>query len=76
MNNDNTRVIMWDVLSADFDTDFSPQQCLNNVLTNSTNGSIVVFHDSEKAFSNLRYSLPKAMKQFAEEGYKFKKIEF
>jgi len=75
MNNESTRVIMWDVLSADFDTDFSPQQCLDNVLRNCTNGSIVVFHDSEKAFPNLHYCLPEAMKQLAGEGYNFKKIE-
>ena len=75
MKNESTRVIMWDVLSADFDTDFSPQQCLDNVLRNCTNGSIVVFHDSEKAFPNLHYCLPEAMKQLAGEGYNFKKIE-
>ena len=69
------RVIMWDVLSADFDTDFSPQQCLDNVLRNCSNGSIVVFHDSEKAFPNLRYSLPESIKYLAEKGYNFKKIE-
>jgi peptidoglycan-N-acetylglucosamine deacetylase len=76
MNNEQTKIIMWDVLSADFDTEFSPQQCLNNVLKNSGNGSIVVFHDSEKAFRNLEYSFPRALKQFADEGYEFKKIEF
>jgi peptidoglycan/xylan/chitin deacetylase (PgdA/CDA1 family) len=76
MNNEQTKIIMWDVLSADFDTEFSPQQCLNNVLKNSGNGSIVVFHDSEKAFRNLEYSFPRALKQFADEGYDFKKIEF
>ena len=75
MNNENTRVIMWDVLSLDFDTSFSPQQCLRNVMKNSANGSIVVFHDSEKAFTNLRYSFPEAIKQLAEQGYQFKKLE-
>jgi peptidoglycan-N-acetylglucosamine deacetylase len=75
MNNENTRIIMWDVLSADFDTEFSPQQCLQNVLKNTTNGSIVVFHDSEKAFRNLEYSFPRAIKHLSDEGYNFKKIE-
>ena len=75
MRDETARIIMWDVLSADFDTKFSPQSCLHNVIRNCTNGSIVVFHDSEKAFPNLEYSLPKALKKFADEGYKFKKLE-
>jgi peptidoglycan-N-acetylglucosamine deacetylase len=75
MNIRNVKVIMWDVLSLDFDTSFSPSQCLNNVMKNSTDGSIVVFHDSEKAFSNLKYSFPRAIKGLAEEGYSFRKIE-
>jgi peptidoglycan-N-acetylglucosamine deacetylase len=75
MNNESARIIMWDVLSADFDIEFSPQQCLDNVLNNATNGSIVVFHDSEKAFRNLEYSFPQAIKQLRDEGYSFKKIE-
>lgn len=76
MNNESTKVIMWDVLSLDFDTSFSPKQCLQNVIKNAANGSIVVFHDSEKAFPNLKYSFPRAIKQLAEQGYQFKKLEF
>ena len=75
MNKRDAKIIMWDVLSADFDTSFSPQQCLNNVIKNCTNGSIVVFHDSEKAFPNLKFSLPLALKKLSEEGYIFKRIE-
>jgi peptidoglycan/xylan/chitin deacetylase (PgdA/CDA1 family) len=76
MNNETTRIIMWDVLSADFDTSFSPQSCLDNVIRNCTNGSIVVFHDSEKAFRNLKYSLPEAMRFLANNGFFFRKIEW
>jgi peptidoglycan/xylan/chitin deacetylase (PgdA/CDA1 family) len=75
MNKENVKLIMWDVLSLDFDNSFSPQQCLKNVMENTSNGSIVVFHDSEKAFTNLKYSFPEAMKQLAGEGYSFKKLE-
>lgn len=75
MNNQNTRVIMWDVLSLDFDTGFAPEHCLKNVMKNSVSGSIVVFHDSEKAFPNLKYSFPEAIKQLADQGYEFKKLE-
>ena len=54
-------IIMWDVLSADFDTTLSKEQCLDNVLSNVKPGSIIVFHDSVKAFKNLQYVLPKTL---------------
>jgi hypothetical protein len=60
---------MWDVLSGDFDADLSPQKCLQNVVSNTSSGSIIVFHDSEKAFPRLEYALPKALEFFAEQGY-------
>jgi peptidoglycan-N-acetylglucosamine deacetylase len=66
---------MWDVLSADFDSSFSPEQCLQHVLDNVSAGSIVVFHDSEKAFKNLNYVLPRTLKSLKGEGFCFKKIE-
>lgn len=62
-------IIMWDVLSGDFDADLSPQKCLENVVSNTSSGSIIVFHDSEKAFDRLEYALPKALEFFAEQGY-------
>src|SRR5215210_9137175 len=62
-------IIMWDVLSGDFDADLSPQKCLQNVVFNTSSGSIIVFHDSEKAFARLEYALPKALEFFAEQGY-------
>lgn len=55
------KIIMWDVLSADFDTAISKEKCLDNVLSNVKPGSIIVFHDSVKAFKNLEYVLPKTL---------------
>ena len=55
------KIVMWDVLSADFDTSISEKKCLQNVLKNLQNGSIIVFHDSVKAEKNLRYVLPKVL---------------
>ena len=54
-------IIMWDVLSADFDANVSQEQCLANVLSNIRPGSILVCHDSLKAFKNLEYALPKTL---------------
>ncbi len=72
----DTKIIMWDVLSADFDIAVSPEQCLKNVLSNTKAGSIIVFHNSEKAYINLRYALPIVMQLLNEKKCLFKKIEF
>jgi peptidoglycan/xylan/chitin deacetylase (PgdA/CDA1 family) len=69
------KIVMWDVLSGDFDPLFSPKQCLDNVLDHVGPGSIIVFHDSEKAFPNLRYALPGALEFLTVNGYMLKKIE-
>lgn len=55
------KIIMWDVLSADFDTTITKEKCLDNVLSNVKPGSIIIFHDSVKAFKNLEYVLPKTL---------------
>jgi len=55
------KIIMWDVLSADFDTKITKEKCLENVLKNIQPGSIVVFHDSLKSEEKLRYVLPKVL---------------
>ena len=69
------KIIMWDVLSADYDTTITPEKCLENVLQNVTSGSIIVFHDSVKAFPNLEYTLPKALKYWAAKGFVFEKLD-
>jgi len=68
------KIIMWDVLSGDFDTTITPEKCLKNVLDKTTNGSIVVMHDSEKAKDKIFYTLPKILSYYQEKGYLFKAI--
>jgi len=69
------RLIMWTVLSGDFDPGLTKEQCLENVLLRSGNGSIIVFHDSEKAAEKMRYVLPKMLQSFYEKGFAFEKIK-
>jgi len=69
------KIIMWSVLSGDFDKTISKEKCLENVLKKSKKGSIVVFHDSEKVYEKLEYILPKALKYFSEKGYRFNCLE-
>jgi peptidoglycan/xylan/chitin deacetylase (PgdA/CDA1 family) len=65
------KIIMWRVLSGDFDIKLKPEKCLDNVLRHTDNGDIVLFHDSLKAFPRLEYALPKALEQWSREGYSF-----
>jgi peptidoglycan-N-acetylglucosamine deacetylase len=70
----NFRIIMWDVLSGDFDTKLSGVTCANYVIKNAQPGSIIVFHDSEKAFPRLQEALPKTLEHFSKQGYRFETI--
>ena len=54
-------IIMWDVLSGDFDTKITPEKCWENIALNISPGSIVVFHDSTKAWERMKYALPRTL---------------
>lgn len=69
------KIIMWDIISYDFDTETSEEKCLQNVLKNIKSGSIIVFHDSQKAERNLKYVLPKTLEFLEEKGFVCAKIE-
>ena len=68
------KIYMWDVLSGDFDRTITAQQCLDNVLANIEPGSIVVFHDSEKAFERMSYALPRVLNYCETQGWKVKAL--
>ena len=69
--NPQLEIIMWDVLSGDFDKKISSEKCFNNVIKNTENGSIIIFHDSLKAFDRLQYALPKTIEILLKRGYSF-----
>ena len=64
-------IVMWDVLSGDFDPELTPEDCYQNVVRNAGPGSIVVFHDSLKAEDNVRNVLPRVLAHYAAMGYTF-----
>ncbi|WP_299523226.1 polysaccharide deacetylase family protein [Winogradskyella sp.] len=68
------RIILWDVLSYDWDKTVSEETCFKNVISATKEGSIIVFHDSVKASRNLKYSLPKVLDYYNEKGYVFKAL--
>ncbi|RYY61134.1 MAG: polysaccharide deacetylase family protein [Chitinophagaceae bacterium] len=68
------KVVMWDVLSGDFDTTLSGEACLKNIVLNIRPGSIVIMHDSQKAWERLSYLLPLLLVYLREQGYAIKKL--
>lgn len=67
-------IIMWDVLSYDWNKDVKPENNFRNLISKITKGSIVVFHDSVKASKNLQELLPKVLEHFSKKGYVFKPL--
>lgn len=68
------QLVYWEVLAGDFDPFISWEKCLQNVLNNSQAGSIVVLHDSQKAWPHLREVLPRVLKHYHQKGYQFKAL--
>ncbi len=64
-------IVMWDVLSGDFDIEIDAAKCIENVVENVTDGSIIVFHDSEKASPRVLPALPVVIEQLTANGYQF-----
>lgn len=65
------KIVMWDVLSGDFNKNRSGEECSEYVCQNARNGSIVVFHDSVKAKERVLYSLPKVLEYFSKKNFSF-----
>ncbi len=68
------KVVLWDVISYDFDTSFKPEDCLKILKKNTRSGSIIVFHDSLKAQKILFKVLPPYLAYCYEQGYSFETI--
>lgn len=68
------KIIMWDVLSKDYDANISAEKCYENVIKNVSSGSIIVFHDSNKAKENVLNSLEKTIETLKSKEFKFEKI--
>ena len=68
------KVVMWDVLTFDFDPKVSKEQVLGNVLKNAAPGSIIVFHDSLKAKEKVLYALPLVLEHYSKLGYTFEAL--
>jgi len=68
------KIIMWDILSWDFDKKTSPEECYNNIIKNTKSGSIIVLHENEKSAKTVKEVLPKILSYFSSQGFKFEKL--
>jgi peptidoglycan-N-acetylglucosamine deacetylase len=69
------QIILWDVLTNDYDASLSTEKCLRKAIQSTKNGSIVVFHDSLKASKNLQFVLTRYLDHFAELGFSFERLD-
>jgi peptidoglycan/xylan/chitin deacetylase (PgdA/CDA1 family) len=69
------KVVLWDVVTRDYNAKLSGEYVLNVVKRFTRNGSVIVFHDSLKSQKNMRYALPKAIEFLLAEGYRFDVID-
>lgn len=70
----NYEIVMWTVLSKDYRKTLSSEKVLDNIVSNTTSGSIIVCHDNIKAFDNLKAVLPQAIEMLLEKGFVFGKL--
>lgn len=63
------RIILWDVLSYDYNRRVRGEVIVRNVINNVRSGSIIVFHDSAKARKNLYFALPRVLDFLSNNGY-------
>lgn len=68
------QIVLWHLVTYDFDTSISPESIVEHVAHNAENGSIIVFHDSEKAFKNLQKALPEVMIRLNDQGFEFRAL--
>jgi peptidoglycan/xylan/chitin deacetylase (PgdA/CDA1 family) len=67
-------IVMWDILSGDFDPTISAAQCERNVSERLRPGAIIVFHDSVKAWTRLEHALPATLAFALKAGYRFEPL--
>lgn len=66
---ENYEIIMWDILTRDYNKSLTPEHIMGKIRRLSRKGSIVLFHDSIKARNNMLATLPRAIEFWNEQGY-------
>jgi peptidoglycan-N-acetylglucosamine deacetylase len=67
-------VVMWNILAGDWDPSLDPVTCFERIKKKISEGDIIVFHESEKAWDKMSYSLPRLLECYSSKGFVFAKI--
>ncbi len=70
----NYKIIMWSLLTRDYDKNLNPYRALNSLINLTKPGDIIVFHDSEKANKNMFVMVEAMLRNFAAKNYSFKSL--
>ena len=70
----NFSIVLWSVLSYDFDQSITPEKCLSILIRYTRPGDIIVFHDSLKAEPRMKYALPRFLEHFHSKGFVFRSL--
>jgi peptidoglycan/xylan/chitin deacetylase (PgdA/CDA1 family) len=65
------KIVLWSILSEDYDRRQTPEQCVANITGKVRAGDILVFHDSIKAEPNLRGCLEPTLQYLQASGFSF-----
>ena len=68
------QIIMWDILSRDYEANLDTKKAIQKIKNNLRHGSILVFHDSAKAEKNLKLMLPEILQHIQDSGYEMKSL--
>jgi peptidoglycan/xylan/chitin deacetylase (PgdA/CDA1 family) len=68
------QIVLWSLLSRDFDINIQAEECTKQTLKNVKNGDVIVFHDSEKALPRLLHCLPALLKTYTDKGFEFRSL--
>jgi peptidoglycan/xylan/chitin deacetylase (PgdA/CDA1 family) len=68
------KIVMWDILSYDYNKHIHIENCIKNISKKTRNGSIIVFHDSLKAQAQLLQILPIYIENMIQKGFIFKTL--
>lgn len=75
LKNQGYRIVIWDVISGDYNPGFSAESCFKNVIDNTVPGSTIVLHDSIKAMKNLKIILPQILEYYKGKGLEFRSLK-
>ena len=68
------KIVLWDVLTHDYNANYSAERMLDIVKNHVRKGSIINFHDSIKSNERMLAAVPQVIAYLRNEGYTFETL--